>query len=140
MPGRHTRNLIRALTGAALCIALVAAAAMPMPEVLPAVAIRQAGLYRLEVALLVFYGWLLLATPAFSGLVRGRLPIEISTRGARFAEEADQSAKLNEKKIEDLERVAQKLTEGLRVAKLEIKQLKEAPKSDNAQLAIGSKE
>jgi hypothetical protein len=110
-----------------------------MPEALPAVAIRQAGLYRLEVALLVFYGWLLLATPAFSGLVRGRLPIEISTRGARFAEGAEYSATLNEEKIANLERVTSDLAEGLRVAQFEIKQLDEA-RRDKRQPAVGSKE
>lgn len=83
-----------------------------------------AGLYRLEVALAVFYGALLLVTPALSGLTRGRLPIEISTRGAKFAEEADQSATLNEEKIEDLERVTDNLGEELRIAKFEIARLK----------------
>ena len=86
---------------------------------------RQAGLYRLEVALLVFYGSLLLITPAFSGLIRGRLPIEISTRGARFAEEADQSAESNEAAIRKLEQIASSLTDDLTEAKAEIEELKE---------------
>lgn len=139
MPGHHTRNLIRTLIGAALCVALVSAAAAPIPEALPAVAIQQAGLYRLEVALAVFYGWLLLVTPLISGLIRGRLPIEISTRGARFAEEADQSARLNEEKIQELERVAADLAEGLRVADFEIKRLKSVRPRDNTPPAVGSK-
>lgn len=102
MPGRRTRNLIRAFVGTALCAALIAGTATPIPQDLPAIAFQQAGLYRLEVALLVFYGSLLLITPAFSGLIRGRLPIEISTRGAKFAEEADQSDELVEAAIQEL--------------------------------------
>jgi hypothetical protein len=35
-------------------------------------------------------------------LVLGRLPIEISTRGAKFAEGADQTAELNEKLMWEL--------------------------------------
>jgi hypothetical protein len=84
------RNLVRALVGTALFTALVACAVLPIPDDLPAVALEQAGLYRLEVALAVFYGCLLLVTPAYSGVVAGRLPIEISTRGAKFAAEATQ--------------------------------------------------
>jgi hypothetical protein len=83
MRGRHTRNLVRVLVGTALCTALSVCIAVPIPADLPAIALLQPSLYRLEVALLVFYGCLLLLTPAFSGLIRGRLPIEISTRGAK---------------------------------------------------------
>jgi multidrug efflux pump subunit AcrB len=124
MAGHHTRNLIRTLTAAALCSALVACTVTPVPADLPAVAIRQASLYRLEVALLVFYGALLLITPAFSGLLRGRLPIEISTRGAKFAEEADQSAEVNEAAIKKLQLAADSLTESLEQAIAEIDELK----------------
>lgn len=87
-------------------------------------AFGQTGLYRLEVALLVFYGFLLLVTPAFSGLGRGRLPTEISTRGAKFAEEADQSAGLNAVAIKRLERRTSDLGEELTEAKTEIDELR----------------
>jgi hypothetical protein len=73
---------------------------------------------------MVFYGTLLLITPTFSGLVRGRLPTEISTRGAKFAEGTDRSAELNEAAIQNLERTAGDLTEGLRNVTVEIKALK----------------
>jgi len=136
----HGRNLIRVLVGAALCIAVAAAAIAPIPEELPAIAMRQPAVYRLEVALLIFYCWLLLVTPAFSGLIQGRLPIEISTRGARFAEESDHTAKLNEKRIENLERAADDLTAGLRIAKSEINQMKKGTERDNTQPAVLSKE
>ena len=71
-----------------MAVAFLSCVAVPIPHdpqgdpALPAVAFEQVGLYRLEVGLLAFYGGLLLITPAFSGLVRGRLPIEISARGA----------------------------------------------------------
>lgn len=136
---RYGRNLIRVLVGAALCVAVVAAASAPIPEDLPAVAMQQPGVYRLEVALLTFYCCLLLVTPAFSGLIQGRLPIEISTRGARFVEEADQSANLNERRIENLERATDDLTAGLRIAKSEINQMKQGSERDNTQPAVISK-
>jgi hypothetical protein len=125
VPERLTQTLIRVLIGTALCAALVTSVVVPVPEDLPAVALRQAGLYRLEVALLVFYGALLLITPAFSGVIRGRLPIEISTRGARFAEEADQSTEANEAAIQELDQIASSLTDDLTEAKAEIEELKE---------------
>ncbi|HKH65426.1 MAG TPA: hypothetical protein VKA35_08185 [Solirubrobacterales bacterium] len=136
MSAHRTRNLIRLLTCIALCAAISTSAGVAIPEELPTVAVGQSIIYRLEVALLTFYGWLLLVTPAFSGLIRGRLPIEVSTRGARFAEEADHATELNGKKIEKLERVVENLTEDLRLVKLAISR----PKStrDSSQRRIGS--
>jgi hypothetical protein len=118
---------------------------MPVPRdakgdlALPAVAFEQVGLYRLEVALLVFYGGLLLITPAFSGLIWGRLPTEISARGAKFAEGADRSAALNEAKIEELKRTTSALTEGLATVHLEIERLRHMEESDSTQPAVDSK-
>jgi hypothetical protein len=113
---------------------------VPVPEDLPAIAIRQPGLYRLEVALLIFYSWLLLVTPAVSGLVRGRLPIEISTRGAKFAEETSHSEALNEQRIEELERTAEAHGENLTRVHREIKQLKGKNEGDSTQAGIDSKQ
>lgn len=98
----------------------------------------QVGLYRLEIALLVFYGGLLLVTPAFSGLIWGRLPTEISSRGAKFPGGADQSADLNRAAVEELRQVTRRLTEGLEIANFEIEQLKETTKSDSTQLEVES--
>jgi hypothetical protein len=125
MAGHHTRNLIRILTGAALCTALVACAVVPVPEDLPAIACRQAGLYRLEIALLIFYSSLLLITPAFSGLVRGRLPTEISVRGARFVEETDQTESRNEMAIEKMEKTINRFASELGNAEREVERLNE---------------
>lgn len=113
----------------ALCVALAACAAAPVPEDLPAVALQQAGLYRLEVALLVFYCGLLLITPAFSGLIHGRLPVEISVRGAKFEEKADHSVEAAEARVEELEQRITDLADGLTAASIEIKQLQKD--SDN---------
>ncbi|MDQ2631527.1 MAG: hypothetical protein M3Y75_11250 [Actinomycetota bacterium] len=125
MPERRTRNLIRALVGTALCAAVIASPSAPAPEDLPAVAFQQAGLYRLEVALLVFYCGLLLITPAFSGLLHGRLPVEISVRGAKFEEKADHSVEAAEAQIEELEQRVTDLADGLSASYIEINQLKD---------------
>ena len=115
--------LVRALVGAALCLALTASALFPVPENLPAVALGQIGFYRLEVALGAFYGLLLMVTPACSGLASGRLPIEISTRGAKFAEETDRLADRNRAAIKELESATGQLTEDLEIANLQIERL-----------------
>ena len=130
--------LIRVLVAAALGTALLTCITVSVPEDLPAIAAGQPGLYRLEVALLVFYGWLLLATPVVSGLARGQLPIEVSTRGARFAEGADHSAGQNERKIEDLKQTADDLAGDLLKVRLEIERLKEAARRDSTPPAIRS--
>lgn len=137
MASQTQRTFVRILIGAALSAAFVTAALAPA-SALPAVALGQIWLYRLEVSLLAFYGCLLLITPAFSGLIRGRLPIEISTRGARFAEEADQSAQLTEAKIKALKGTVDALAEGLTTAHAEIEQLRESAVEDNEQRKVDS--
>ncbi|HEY6730934.1 MAG TPA: hypothetical protein VI039_07910 [Solirubrobacterales bacterium] len=137
MPSRIERTLVRILLSIAICVALFIAALAP-DHVLPAVAFGQSILYRLEVALLVFYGILLLVTPAFLGLTRGRLPTEISTRGAKFAEETNRSTTLNEAKIEALKHATDDLIEGLRAANFEIERLKQMPADDNTQRELDS--
>jgi hypothetical protein len=125
------RLFIRILLAVALCLAVVAFVLAPVPvdprgnPDLPAPALEQVDLYQLEVALLAFYGYLLLATPTFSGLLRGRLPIEISTRGAKFAAEADEAAVENEAAIRTLEEATRQLTQGLKDAQIEIESLQE---------------
>jgi hypothetical protein len=132
------------LTVLALCIALLAFVEAPVPmdakgnPDLPSPAFEQVGLYRLEIALLVFYGDLLLITPALSGLIRGRLPTEISTRGAKFAEETDQSTEAAKAAIEKLEQATDSLGEGLTAAHIEIKRLKERSCRDDKQPRVDS--
>jgi hypothetical protein len=139
------RLFIRILVTIALCLALVALVLAPLPvdaqgnPDLPAPAFEQVSLYRLEVALLVFYGELLLVTPVFSGLAHSRLPIEISTRGAKFAEWADQSAAQDEAAIMHLEGITKQLTGELDDAKIHIDTLKELAESDSTQPKVDSK-
>jgi hypothetical protein len=138
------RLVIRVLVALVASVAIAASASIPIPvdekdhSALPAIALEQAALYRLEVALAVFYGGLLLITPVISGLVDGRLPIEISARGAKFAEEADQSAEVTQAAIEDLEEATISLSDGLTAANLEIKRLDELSRQDNTQQKVGS--
>jgi hypothetical protein len=138
------RFCIRILVSMALCLALVAFVLMPVPVDaqgnldLPAPAFEQVGLYRLEVALLVFYGDLLLVTPVFTGLIHGRLPIEISARGAKFGQEADQSAELADAAIKELRQTAGALAAELTAAKLEIEVVKKTL-DDNTQPGVISK-
>jgi hypothetical protein len=139
------RLFVRILIGAALCAALLVFALVSVPmnaegdPDLPAAAFAQVGLYRLEAALLVFYGSLLLATPAFSGLARGRLPIEISMRGAKFAEETDQSTEAAKAAIKELESTTESLSEDLAAASIEIEELKGIVRRDNRQPEVNSK-
>lgn len=141
---RLERSLIRILVALAVTIAVLASLLLPVPHdekgdlALPSVAFEQVGLYRLEMALLVFYGELLLVTPAFSGLIWGRLPTEISMRGAKFGEGTDQSADMSRANIKELKQVTYELTEGLDIANFEIKQLKERSARDSTQLEVDS--
>jgi len=72
----------------------------------------------------VFYGCLLLVTPAYSGLAMGRLPIEISTRGAKFAEGTDRSTEVNEELMWELKQNVDGAVDGLTKALIEIDLLK----------------
>lgn len=85
-----------------------------------------------------FYGTLLLVTPTFLGLVRGRLPIEISTRGAKFAGESDQSAEIAKAAIKKLEQTTKALDEGLANANFEIKRLDRIAGGDDTQPEVDS--
>lgn len=137
------RTFVRILVAAALGSAIIACAVVPIPRnakgdsALPAVAFEQPGLYRLEIALLVFYGVLLLATPAFSGLIRGRLPTEISARGAKFADGLDQSVEDAQRSINKLEKKTTYLMEELELANQNIKQLARCS-GDSTQPAVDS--
>jgi hypothetical protein len=126
MPERLTRSFIRVLIGVALCIALAAAALARPPAELPAVAFGQVGLYRLEIALFAYYGSLLLVTPTFSGLAWGRLPTEISTRGANFAEDAGQLVESDEATSRKLEGELKELGDEMTEVRLEISYLRAA--------------
>jgi hypothetical protein len=106
-----SKEAVRFIVGFIFVAAVVVAAGVGIPSKegvreLPAVALGQAAIYRLEIFLLVFYGGLLIATPLFRGLIGGNLPIEISARGAKFAEETADS-------IEETKRLVLNVRQGL---------------------------
>lgn len=138
MTSQAERILVRILIGATLCVAILTAAFAPA-SALPAVALGQAWLYRLEISLLAFYACLLLITPMFSGLVRGRLPIEISTRGARFAEETNRATAIDEVALGEMEETISYLTQAIANAQIEIKHLNKIVSSDKTQREVDSK-
>lgn len=92
---------IRLATVALFVASAAIALTTPAPADLPAVALGQVPLYRLEILLALVYGGLLLLTPLFQGLFYGRLPIELSHRGARW--EAPSPFEKAREKIVDLE-------------------------------------
>jgi hypothetical protein len=82
-PGAVVRLAIGVLAVGALYFALTA----DRPAELPSVALKQEFLYRCELFLVVLYGGLLTATPLLRGVLSGRLPTEITARGARYERE-----------------------------------------------------
>jgi hypothetical protein len=145
MASRHPeQNLVRILVAADLACALLASALAPIPSdidghsALPAIALGQAGLYRVEVALLIFYSGLLLLTPTFSGIVKGRLPVEVSARGAKFAEDADQSADITQEAIERLERAAELHWREFAAVEIKVERLEAATERDTTQPEVNS--
>jgi hypothetical protein len=136
MPSQRT--LVRLLVGIALGLALTTSILLPLPEELPNIALGQTSLYRLEIALAAFYGCLLIVTPAYSGLEMGRLPVEISTRGARFAEGADHWAKLENEAVKQLEKRVSELSQALADAIHKAEQRREVVADDNRQRGLDS--
>jgi len=104
------RILISGLAGATLWYAL----RLEPPSPLPSVALGREFLYRTEVFLLLFYAGLLILTPLFQGVIKGRLPTEISARGAKFDPE-DVAAALRDAqtRIAEVESVARRPAERL---------------------------
>lgn len=112
--------------------ALIVAVAVGVPNkreqgkvkpALPAVALGQPALYRLEIFLVVFYGGLLIVVPAYRGLVSGRLPIEVSARGAKFAEETADSIEATQEVVSELEQGLQAVEASAMRARLNIDQI-----------------
>jgi hypothetical protein len=109
--GSGAKEGVRWIVVSLFVAALIVATAVDMPTKgsgatasldLPDVALGQASIYRIEIFLFAFYGGLLIATPLFRGVAGGHLPIEISARGAKFAEEAADSIDETQKLVADL--------------------------------------
>lgn len=84
------RWLVRVATAGLFVAAVWITVALKAPEKLPGVALGQESVFQAEVLLALIYAGLLLLTPLFYGLLRGRVPIEISHRGAKWAVEAEE--------------------------------------------------
>jgi len=67
------------------------------------------------------------------------LPIEISTRGARFGEETKRYAALDEVAVGELEKAIGDLSQTIANVQIEIGQLSEIVSSDNTQREVDSK-
>ena len=82
-----TRAIRIGIPAAALA-ALVLGLALPTPDDLPSLALGSRELLWAERTLAFFYGFLLFLVPILKA-IGGELPIELSTRGARYAEASD---------------------------------------------------
>ena len=139
------RLFVRIFIGVALCASLVGFALAPVPvdskgdPDLPAPALEQTALYRMEIALMIFYGDLLLITPALLGLHRGRLPVEISTRGAKFAVGSESWTGLDEAAVEKLEATTNDLAQRLVDTNVELDRLAEIVDRDSTHPEVDSK-
>lgn len=89
-PATYVEVTVRLATTALFLAAAAVAVISPAPHDLPAIALGQVPVYRVEVLLALIYGGLLVLTPLFHGL-GGRLPIEISHRGAKWPEPAEEA-------------------------------------------------
>jgi len=79
------RTAIRLAIPAAMLAAVAVGVAIPAPQNLPSPALGSRELLWLERTLVLFYGFLLLFVPLLRALA-GELPIELSMRGARYAD------------------------------------------------------
>jgi hypothetical protein len=143
-PSRGERRAIRCLTAILVVVSMAAALQVGVPKKversgtsstgtrsgkvvndLPATAAGQTSLYRFEVGLAVFFAGLLVLTPAFVGVIRGRLPIEMSLRGWKFGEEAAATDKAMQASVRKIENRLDIVEPDLAQAKLRIKKIRE---------------
>ena len=134
-PALNQRVVIRTLVIALTMVAAIVAVRVAVPTKtvdgeerpnLPAVALGQEVIYRIEIAVLVFYGGLIILTPVFRGAVLGRLPIEVSARGAKFSEEVDESLETTQELVSSQQEQLDDLEKRTLRARLNIDQLAEA--------------
>jgi hypothetical protein len=106
---------------AAAVAALALGLTLPTPHNLPSLALGSREVLWAERTLVFFYAFLLLLVPILKAL-GGELPIELSTRGARYAEASDtaleelktridENEELLDDTIESLETIATRLQE-----------------------------
>jgi hypothetical protein len=93
---------IRIATATLFLVATAVSVFAPVPDELPVIALGQAALYRVEILLALVYAGLLLLTPLFYGVFHGRLPIELSHRGAKW-ESGPSGLENADQQVEELE-------------------------------------
>jgi hypothetical protein len=103
---------IRIAIPAAAIAAVAAGVALPVPDSVPDVALGSRELLWLERTLVFFYGFLLLFVPLLRAL-QGELPIELSARGARYAEASETAVEELTARLSDVERLLDETVEFL---------------------------
>jgi hypothetical protein len=98
-----SRTIRFAIPAAAIAAAVVGIA-LPTPDSLPEVALGNRELLWLERSLVFFYGFLLLFVPLLRAL-GGELPIELSTRGARYADASETALEELDARLAEAERL-----------------------------------
>ncbi len=109
---------IRLAIPAAAVAAIVLGIALPVPRSLPGPALGSQELLWVERAILFFYGFLLLFVPVLRAL-EGVLPIELTTRGARYAEASDDAIEELAARLEDAEDGLYSISEVVQVEELD---------------------
>lgn len=97
-----SRSWIRAMVLAIFLGAFMLALELPRPEHLPGIFLGSTALLRLAVFAGAFLGGLLILTPLYRGVVLGTLPIEISSRGARYEDVAETTVRVKDR-LQELE-------------------------------------
>jgi glutathione S-transferase len=95
---------IRFVIPAAALVAVAIGIALPTPDSLPQVALGSRELLWLERSLVFFYGFLLLFVPLLRALA-GELPIELTARGARYAEASERALEELDARLSEAERL-----------------------------------
>jgi len=112
------RRAIRLVVPGAAAAAIALGIAVPVPHSLPGSALGSQGLFWVERAILFFYGFLLLFVPVLRAL-EGVLPIELSTRGARYAEASDAAVEALTQRLADVEEFLYSISEVVETEELE---------------------
>jgi hypothetical protein len=98
------RNAIRTAIPGIAVAAIALGIALPAPDDLPSLALGSREVLWLERTLVLFYGFLLLFVPILRAL-QGELPIELSARGARYAEASDTALEELKSRIDENEEI-----------------------------------
>ena len=106
------RNAIRIVIPVAALTAIAIGIALPTGHPLPSVALGSKELLWLERALVLFYGFLLLFVPILRAL-EGVLPIELSARGARYADASERAIEDLKERLTSLEDVSADMSDYL---------------------------